>query len=1227
MDRILDIYKKRGRLTWYNPYEQVAIKEIWPNRDTHNPNTPQRVHVLAMEFTPVPQDSVDDPDYEITQSWAGVQKWLSSGYADQTDSKFLEIWVQGNTGRLHIDLGQISEDIIPNGRYDSEDIPENGIRNNLLDPGEDVGLDGMGGSDPTDFWDINGNGLRDPGEPISYDDWYYTTGGFDYSRINGTEGNENDPIGRLPDTEDFNGNGSLDMINDFFRFTFSLAKDHPDTMWIAGGQENPHGWRLYRIPLNMFNSVGQPDWSRIEYARIWIDSCTVRTSLRIAEINLVGNDWKELGVAPDDASPYDSQNDTTVVAAVTNTHDNDDYIPPPGVRGVKDRITRIEAKEQALIIRINELQPGASGILRKTFFQSQNFIHYDKMKMFIHGGDAYGTGFTNDKTRIELFLRFGSDDNNYYEYRAPVFEGWEGNNMEIVLNDLAMLKLTIPDSVTNLRIKTFDNGRQYRIKGEPSLTNIRQLILGVKNISDADTSVGGDFIIRDALPFTGEIWVNELRLSDVKKDKGYALRARAQLQMADVFSINGEINRKDADFHNVNQRFGSGNNERSQTYSGNFALHKFLPRSWGLAIPINFNYSERNSTPKYLPGSDILVTNETPDSVMQKIKNRNINKGWGFSFRKNTPSKNFFIKNTIDRVSLSFNTANSHSISSTYEYQDRVTYTANINYNLTFPKDKYIEPFKWLGKSPIINKISSLKFFYLPTNFSVKAQGNRSTSKALTRSGVETDNRTFMISRSLQTGIRPFKSMSFDFSRNYKSDMRNVPNPMDALSQLKFGQTTDLNQSFSAKYNPQFFRWLKSNFSYSTTFNYANNLQLREQGRSAKNNRSLQASFTFDPDKMVKALFKKSAAPRKRRSKRNVPSRSKKQDKSKQEKKQPTPQKPKFNPISLIGDGIGFITNRLKPITLNLTDRLNLIHYGLSDSIRKMATIDYMFGFSRDPGTGHVPEITNIKSERYSTTISLQSGLKLMRQMDVTLKFNHDENKNATTTTVGGSSDSWFYIEDHKDKGFPIAEWSVRWSGLEKYFFFKKFAQQITFNHNFSGKKQNSWQLQNGERQDTKKSYTKTFRPLAGLNIRLKKNITINVNYNSSENVNLTVQGGSGGQKSITSDLSISASYSHSGGLRIPLPFLKNKELKNNIDFQLTFSMNSNKNYQKLREQDWVETDMRESWTLEPQLNYSFSRNVRGGVHFKVGKNRNKRIGDTSIQELGINVNIAIRGS
>lgn len=1229
---VLSVYKRRGRLIYYNPYEQVAIKEIWPNRDTHNPNTPQRVHVLSMDFTP--SDRPNDQEYHKTESWGGVQRWLSSGYADQTDSKFLEIWVDGSGGRLHIDLGQISEDIIPNGKLNTEDIPDNGIRNNLLDAGEDVGIDGMAGADPNDWWELTGDSTRQDGEPLSFDDWNYTTGGYDYSRINGTEGNENDPGGRLPDTEDFNGNGSLDNINDFFRFSFSLEKDNPDTAFISGGQENEYGWRLYRIPLSEFKAYpdgSNPDWSRIEFARIWIDSCAVRTIIRIAEINLVGNDWKEMGITADDLSPLDSKNDTTVVAAVTNTHDNDDYTPPPGVEGVKDRITRIEAKEQALIMRINDLQPGASGILRKTFFQSENLIHYDKMKMFIHGGDAYGTGFTKDQTSIELFLRFGSDDNNYYEYRTPVYEGWEGNNMEIELNDIAMLKILVqPDSVTNLRIKRFDDGKQFRIRGEPSLTNVRQLVLGVKNISAIEITDTGEYIEKTGRPFTGEIWVNELRLSDVKKDKGMAFRARTQLQIADVLSVNAEINRKDADFHNVNQRFGTGNNETSQSFSGNFSLHKFLPKSWGLSLPVNFNYSEQKSTPKYLPGSDIFVTSETPDSVIEKIKNESVNQGMGVSFSKNTRANNFFMRNSIDRIALSFNTANSHSVSSTHDYQDRTTFTANVSYSLLFPQDKYIEPFKWIGKSPIISKLAGIKFFYWPSSFSVKASGNRSESKAMTRSGVETNNETFLISRNIQTGIRPFKSLSFDFSRNYKNDMRNSPDALDQISHLKFGQLTNLDQSFSGKYNPTLFRWLKTNFSYTTNFQFSNNLQLKERGKSASNNTTIQTSFTFDPDNLISSLFKKSASsqgPKNRKIPSKAPKNPKTPEKDQQQEGQ-TGKKINLNPLKLFGKGLGFITSRIKPITVNLTKRDNVADYGLSDSLRRMPRIEYMFGIDRNPGMGHVPEVgTNTGSDRISNSISLQSGLNIIKQMDLTLKYSHDENKNATTTTTGGSSDSWYYIEGHKNKGIPIAEWSLRWSGLEKFSFIKKFVQRVSFDHNFSGNKQETWQLQNYVQQKTKESYTKTYRPLAGFNISLIKNITLNIRYNLSESINLTVQGGSGGQKTTTSDLSVTASYSHSGGLRIPLPFLKNKELKNNIDLSITFSQNNNKSYQKLREQDWVETDMRKSWTFEPQMNYSFSQNVRGGINFKVGKNSNKRIGDTSIQELGINVNIAIRGS
>ncbi|MFZ5515446.1 MAG: cell surface protein SprA [Candidatus Zhuqueibacterota bacterium] len=1214
----LDVYKKRGQLIWWNPYEQVAINEIWPNRDTHNPNTPQRVHVLDVLFKPA--ERPDDPDFSREQSWSGIMRWLSAGYADQSDSKFLEIWVKGDNGRLHIDLGQISEDVIPNGQLDTEDIEENGILNNLLDAGEDVGIDGMAGKDPTDWWDINNNKIKDDGEPLSYDDWEYSTGSINYEKINGSEGNENDPGGRLPNTEDINGNGSLDMRNDYFEYSFSLSKSHEDTTYIAGGQDNESGWRMYRIPLNEYRKkVGEPDMSRIEYTRIWIDSCAATTFLRIAEINIVGNDWKEMGVAPDDFSEFDPKNDSTLVAAVTNTHDNDDYIAPPGVSGEVDRITQVEAKEQALIMRITDLKPGASAILRKTFFQAEDYIHYDKMKMFVHGGDAYGLNFSKDKTSVELFLRFGSDDNNYYEFREPVFEGWEGNNIEIDLNEIAMMKLVDPDSLTNLRVKHLGNGKKYQIKGEPSLTNIRQLVLGVKNIAAPEGEVA--YINKNVLPFSGEIWVNELRLSGVKKDKGYAFRARADLQVADVFSINGEIDRKDADFHNVNTRFGSGNNEMGGSFAGNLSLNKFMPKSWGLSIPVNFNYSKTQSTPKYLPGSDIMVTDEMPAEELEKIRAENENKGMGVSFKKNTRSNNFFINSTIDRISLSFNAAETHGTSSTHLYSDRKTYTANFGYALTFPKDKYFQPFGWLGKSPIVKKLAEIKFYYLPTAFNIKATGNRSDSKSETRSRVITENNQFLTSRSVQTGIRPLQSLDFDFSRSYKNDLRNAPDAMEELMNFRFGQLVDLDQSFSTKFNPTIAKWLKTTFSYSTMFKWSNNLQQKDRGRSASNNSSINGSFTFDPDQLMKSVFKKSTRPATRQQGKPKPG-AKPSPNPEQEKKDVTP---KVSPFKLLGDGIQFFTSRIQPLSVNIAKRNNVSNYGL-DPEGGMPSFDYMFGRSNDPGMESVAGVgTNTGSLTLSNSVSLQSGLNIIKSMDLSFKYNMERNRRESTTTTGDYSESWLYSE--KTGGMPIPEWSLRWSGLEKIAFLSKIAQRISFDHSFSGVKQESWQ--NNSSQITKKSYTKAFRPLAGFNMSLKRNINVNVRYNWSESINETVTGGSGGQKSNTSDLSFTASYSRSGGFRIPLPFwpFKNKELKNSIDFQLTFAMNNNTTFNSLNNQGWVTTDSREDWSLKPQLTYSFSQNVRGGMHFSIGKNKNQRIGDTSIQEFGLNVNIAIRGS
>ena len=70
------------------------------------------------------------------------------------------------------------------------------------------------------------------------------------------------------------------------------------------------------------------------------------------------------------------------------------------------------------------------------------------------------------------------------------------------------------------------------------------LIGGVRNLGDT--------------PFYGQVWMNELRLSNVKKDKGIALRASVDFAWADLLRFNGDINKQDADFHNVATRLAAG---------------------------------------------------------------------------------------------------------------------------------------------------------------------------------------------------------------------------------------------------------------------------------------------------------------------------------------------------------------------------------------------------------------------------------------------------------------------------------------------------------------------------------------------------------------------------------------------------------------------------------------------------------------------------------------------
>ncbi|MFQ5584412.1 MAG: cell surface protein SprA, partial [Calditrichia bacterium] len=579
-DLMLKMDKNRVKMNWFNPFNQVPIKEIWPNRDV-NAQTGTTTNVLNMRWK---NDSIP-PD----SAWAGVMRSTIS-FPDQKKTKFIEIWLKprlegelkNSKAQINIDIGRISEDwwvrgtnadgIKSLGNLNTEDINNNG----LLDEGEDIGihtsLPGTPGYDPGQKW-------APPGD---------TNPAF--LLINGTEGNGQQKSARYPDTEDMDADGNLNIFNDYFEYSFDLS----DTTnpWIQGATQWEDGtftgWRQYRIPIRNYDRdavVGDPDttFQDIFFVRVWINNIPMDgqfKGLQIATIDFVGSDWEEKGVSGGLRRKGDNDfvlDDSLFSVSVINDEENavegpnkEAYHSPPGVTGIEDRITRAVSKEQSLLLQLHRLD-GDSTIAEteKRLGTKLNLVHYRTMKMFVHGDRK----LPDTDSPLEFYIRFGSTEDIYYEYGEKVYPHWDSRN-EIVLDF---------DALTQTRDEKFqpDTSKQvfYRrdpknpekyflVKGKPGLHNINYFVFGVRN-------TGGAPLERY------EVWVDELRVTDIEKETGVAMRLLTDLTSADVARVTATWEVVDDNFRLVEQQFPSKNGKdktrEKQSYTANVKLHKFLP--------------------------------------------------------------------------------------------------------------------------------------------------------------------------------------------------------------------------------------------------------------------------------------------------------------------------------------------------------------------------------------------------------------------------------------------------------------------------------------------------------------------------------------------------------------------------------------------------------------------------------------------------------------------------
>ena len=910
------MHANRAKLDWYNlpitaiSDRTVRVDDIWPEKSVARED--QRVTVLDLDYYPGQRGIYNTaPDMGLQRrNWASIQRLLPVNATNLVDGNFnyIELWLKvenlTNGGKMIIDLGKITEDVIPDSKLNTEDdVIPGSIRNGILDPQEDVGLDMLtDDQERTLFADAIAAGLILSDDP-SGDNFGYDPN--NWTRFNGTQGNLDDPAGQFPDTEDLNNNGILDLANDYFRYVIDLDTTRfgdPGNRnpYVVGGGHN--GWYQFRIPLaTPDEAVGTPALDNVEYLRVIltdIDKGDVvsKATVRIAEFNFVGNQWYER-----------QRNDPMFSVAVVNVEDNPgEYDVPPGVIRPRDRTRpdqEIYGNEQSLSLDFTGLP---TDTLREAYriFPGNgiDLFNYRQMKMYVHGDqNLQGSNY-------EMVMRFGIDTSNYYEYRMLVEPGWSTNNeVAIDFSQLTAVKSLIDSSSAYdaFPVRGKDNA-WFWVHGNPDIVRVQFISVGVRNLEQND--------------ITGRLWINELRVIQPNSKNGYAYNASMNLRLADIADISANVNHSDPFFHGLSERFSA-----SRAWTTNWSMtttlnvDKAFPEDWkGTQARVTYSHAENLTKPLLIPGQPDVEVEGAVNALAEKMRaegkpqreideaTRNariatqtlsIRDSWAIpTIRLKAPGESWLIKDVVNRLELSYNYSVTRYRDPIFRSRRNWQWQSRIGYGYDFGREAYVKPFSVFDGVFLLDFYKDAKWYFLPTRFAADAGLERSRIEEVEREPLRFRpyTRTFTHSRSANLAFTLSEESLLNLSGNYSTSLRssllgletdylrdengdfitdpvyNLPVTAQRQSSaifndiffgrcggLYFGIPTNYQQQFSLSSRPMipgFFdldRHLDLNLSYQVSYNWQQNIQQEELGRTAGYNASISAQMTVK----LKALF------------------------------------------------------------------------------------------------------------------------------------------------------------------------------------------------------------------------------------------------------------------------------------------------------------------------------------------------------------------------------------
>lgn len=504
------------------------------------------------------------------------------------------------------------------------------------------------------------------------------------------------------DTEDLNGDNVLDgggSNENVFRYVVDLKADSffvRDGVSTTDAQGRKATWKLYRIPLRQPSAtLNTPTLRLVQDLRITLatppdagpGTPEIVARLAMARLRFVGSPWTRrsetpiAGLTGATGEPHGSISTSTIS---TENRLDLGYVSPPGVF---DDVAHKGGDIAAQGTQINEqsLRIVATGLLANERAEAylrlpsgpQNLLNYRTLRVWMRGR---GPGW--EEGDLQAFLKVGSDNENFYLYRAPAKStDWEPEFV-IDLETWRRLRTEVENRWLSGQPPSgsaecgTNEPEAYVACEGPYLVHVRDPGVTPPNLAAIQEIAAGIYRVAQTVTTdASELWVDDIRVSDPVSQTGTAASVDARFTASDVGAFAVSYVRQNGQFRQINQDPTYLGKDVLQM-NGSLRLERFLPASLGLAIPLTITQARTGITPDLLTGTDIRG-----EALPGLRRPENRTTSYSLAIRRSRAGKGWLARGLLDPLGFAGNMTNGRAVTELSDVSAN-TYDFNLNYLL-----------------------------------------------------------------------------------------------------------------------------------------------------------------------------------------------------------------------------------------------------------------------------------------------------------------------------------------------------------------------------------------------------------------------------------------------------------------------------------------------------------------------------------------------------------------